>query len=66
MVTSITQKHFVGYIRVSSERQAKEDLSELSAQRENSLIFSVNEALKPDGVNTKRGGLGLRLSTKAT
>jgi len=32
MVTSITQKHFVGYIRVSSERQAKEDRSSLGTQ----------------------------------
>ena len=32
MVTSITQKHFVGYIRVSSERQAREDRSSLGTQ----------------------------------
>ena len=32
MVTSITQKHFVGYIRVSSERQANEDRSSLETQ----------------------------------
>ena len=32
MVTSITQKHFVGYIRVSSEKQAKDDRSSLRTQ----------------------------------
>ena len=32
MVTSITQKYFVGYIRVSSERQAREDRSSLGTQ----------------------------------
>ncbi|MCI0834477.1 MAG: recombinase family protein, partial [Chloroflexi bacterium] len=32
MVTSISQKYFVGYIRVSSERQAREDRSSLGTQ----------------------------------